>query len=431
MMRSVAVRLFVLLFSGPALLVSAPALAQDEATRALELDARRADRERRAVEDYDVLVRRLVSTCEADAGQALRMLDDLEKRAAALQGRLTELMTSDDGKRLGQDRTAFLRIQRLRDVPLVATEQVAVKRQAARAIQESIQRELRRDDVGYVPKELERREALEIQYWARERLAAVEEHLRWLTTALEDAPQDIDLAGVKTLEAVIRDYEAERFRIWDGARHEGELRGREEARQVLVDAAYVAERERAEAEAQRRLHEARAEIERLRIAMEVERQRRELQHAELLAELERERQAAEARRQAEAILAAVEQKEIVDEAEKQRLRQRCQDPRVQQLLTPFTTPGYTQPGERVYDPEKQPISYSKLSAFGALAPTRDGLNRLLHVGANKGDQVRPRWGYTRPPIERLKPDQLEHIKEVQALLRELGPTLVELGMLSP
>lgn len=424
--------IFAAFFTLP--LSNPPAAAQTSDQKPKEGDFQRdvtAERERRKFDDENALVRRFVKQAEADVKQALTVLDDLERTAAALQARLDELMTSDSGKRLGQDRGSFLRIQRLRDVPIVSPDQIEAKRLAAREIKATLDQELQLDAVGHVPKKLERREALEIQYWAKERLAALKEHDRWLTSALEAAPRDLDPAKAKTLDQLIRDYEAERFRIWDSARHEGELRGREESRQIVVDAARIAELERAQVEAQKRLEEARLEIERLKLTIDAERKRAAIEQQDLMAQLEREQKLAEARRKAEQIKVAVDAEQTVDAAEKLRLKQKCQDPQVLQLLAPFTTPGYVQPGSSRIEPDKRPVSLQALQASGCLAPTREGLGRLLAIGRSKEDKVRPRWQIRGRSIDSLAPEDLEHIKRVQKLLCELGPTLVEEGKLSP
>lgn len=54
----------------------------------------------------------------------------------------------------------------------------------------------------------------------------------------------------------------------------------------------------------------------------------------------------------------------------------------------------------------------------------------MKVVTDKGDKVRPRWKMQ--AFNYLNhPEHIEQIKEAQALLNELGPTLVELKMLEP
>ena len=46
------------------------------------------------------------------------------------------------------------------------------------------------------------------------------------------------------------------------------------------------------------------------------------------------------------------------------------------------------------------------------------------------DRVRPRWKMN-PQLYTRHPDEIEKVKEVQQLLVELGPVLVEMGKLQP
>ncbi|MHB9008738.1 MAG: hypothetical protein ACYDC1_17645, partial [Limisphaerales bacterium] len=110
------------------------------------------------------------------------------------------------------------------------------------------------------------------------------------------------------------------------------------------------------------------------------------------------------------------------------LRKKASDPKVLGKLAPFITPGYAQLGGMTV--EKLPLSYSKLLSAGALAPTIEGLGKLIDVAISKNDKVRPRWTINRNFWTRHE-DQVEMVKEVQGLLIELGSTLVEMQKLQP
>ena len=110
------------------------------------------------------------------------------------------------------------------------------------------------------------------------------------------------------------------------------------------------------------------------------------------------------------------------------LREKASDPAVRGKLIPFTTPGYLQIDGLTS--EKKPHSFSKMQAFGALEPNGTGLERLVEIGVTKKDRVRPRWQFKRPNSWKVEPQELEGVKEVQKLLIELGPVLVEMGLLS-
>ncbi len=122
--------------------------------------------------------------------------------------------------------------------------------------------------------------------------------------------------------------------------------------------------------------------------------------------------------------------------ERERLRKKAQTPEVKQALAPLLTPGYHQPFrykagalgiERTA--KKQPVSFSRLQEVGALEQTIQGLGELADITGSRDDDVRPRLklpDYT----THWSTSQQEKIQKVQDLLIELGPVLVEEGLLS-
>ena len=146
------------------------------------------------------------------------------------------------------------------------------------------------------------------------------------------------------------------------------------------------------------------------------------------AQAERDRQEREARLKVEETKTqvAVQQKE--DQARTLVLRQKASDPAVQAKLAPFITPGYYQ--FNTISSEMVPLSYTRLQNSGALNPGLMGWQKLVSIASDSKDRVRPRWKMI--PRSFIKhPDQVETIKEVQELLIELGPVLVEMGLLYP
>ncbi len=71
-----------------------------------------------------------------------------------------------------------------------------------------------------------------------------------------------------------------------------------------------------------------------------------------------------------------------------------------------------------------PLSFGALTRLGALEPTQLGFEQLQSV-ATSYENDRPKWGSADTP------EDWERVKDNQKLLRELGPTLVELGHLAP
>jgi hypothetical protein len=118
---------------------------------------------------------------------------------------------------------------------------------------------------------------------------------------------------------------------------------------------------------------------------------------------------------------------VAAELEKKRLIEKAQRADIQNALASFLTPGNLQPKDK-FTVEKQPISYSGLQAAGALQPDLPGILALQHIAVNPRDKIRPRMHKGRPKFE---PEVFTLYKHTQDLLIELGPTLVDLGLLSP
>ena len=172
------------------------------------------------------------------------------------------------------------------------------------------------------------------------------------------------------------------------------------------------------------------------------------QNAERLAETRRmEQETTRATREAAERLAVAEAKRIEDEAnaaiakqqaeaEHARLVAKAKTPEVRRLLTPFISKGYMQyRGGFVRDANEGPMSYKGILDSGALNQTTIGLTRLNTLAADPrglaiGNDRPGLWNYVGYPEGWSKSDQ-DHMRKVQDLLRELGPTLVELEMLAP
>ena len=109
---------------------------------------------------------------------------------------------------------------------------------------------------------------------------------------------------------------------------------------------------------------------------------------------------------------------------------------IELLLGPFTTPAYVQLGSGYTDwrkvSEKQPISFSKLEACGALENNIKGVRTLLYI-------ARPAYG-TKPygarptgafPQDLRSATSMEKVKRAQQLIREHSVYLIESGLLHP
>ena len=122
--------------------------------------------------------------------------------------------------------------------------------------------------------------------------------------------------------------------------------------------------------------------------------------------------------------------------ERERLLKKAKTNEVKQALAPFLTPGYHQPVRQsggavfmVRAVKKEPISLSKLQAIGGLEQTITGLQELAGVACHKDDDLRPRWGCG-GYAPWWSTGQQEVVQKAQDLLIELGPILVEEGLLA-
>lgn len=125
----------------------------------------------------------------------------------------------------------------------------------------------------------------------------------------------------------------------------------------------------------------------------------------------------------------------LNEAERIALRQRASDPAVKIKLAPYLTPGRYVPyisGRR--EPltiDLKPMSFSKLSGIGALTPTERGLRAFVEVGMDPKNDRPHLPGEFKMTRWYQNGSSLATAAELQKLMVELGPTLVEMGLLEP
>ena len=120
------------------------------------------------------------------------------------------------------------------------------------------------------------------------------------------------------------------------------------------------------------------------------------------------------------------------EARKEELRKKARSIWVKAKLAPFTTPGYAQI-EAPDSYEKKPLSFSALYQGGALDPNEEGIRKLAWVGFTKEDKVRPRFIFRQNSSGSWMrhTEDREMVMEAQKLLLELGPVLVDMGLMQP
>jgi hypothetical protein len=106
------------------------------------------------------------------------------------------------------------------------------------------------------------------------------------------------------------------------------------------------------------------------------------------------------------------------------LAERARSAEVAVTLGPYLEPGFAQL-DNTFGDVKRPFSFSELDATGALNPTLEGWRTLHQIARSRRDTARTRWAYE-PGDEGLQDVQI-----AQQMLRDLGPTFVDLGMMRP
>lgn len=106
---------------------------------------------------------------------------------------------------------------------------------------------------------------------------------------------------------------------------------------------------------------------------------------------------------------------------------------IKRYLEPFITNGYAQPDgyHNTQLADQVPVSWSKLSAAGALKPTREGMEQLMRYATVNND--RPHGGFPQYVGGDYSWAQTnkEFVKRAQELLTTHGEALIASGLLSP
>lgn len=398
---------------------------------------------------------------EARLQQSSMLIEQLETRHAALNEWMDGLLTNEDGKRLALKDTAGVQYLAYMERPLLDVGELDAKREQLNRLLALVNKNVDTPQIGFAPTVDAEDQADDLFLWARDRLARVAENEAWLRETLAEVDLDADVSSLPTLQQRIDGYRASRFRTWLALTDEGRRAADEEAAPQIAQNAREVELERALFEAQRFRKEAELRLAKERIDSERRDMERDADHREQLAAakreyverlavIARESKIADAERGRRDVEADIEAREIEAEANRLDLVARCRSAAVLRDLKPFLDEGVWQPGDRQanlrIDPE--PMSWSALSAAGALNPDADGWKALLAVanvngcdqtrlrglllapGGRHADTARTKWSYNRA-WTRLKPEEIREVRRIQQLLIELGPTLVEEGMLAP
>jgi hypothetical protein len=356
-------------------------------------------------------------------GRLLQEVDRVGTEAAALKSNEAGRSVALHPDLVAQARRLYE--SELRDLP--ATQETITKLEAVRRVEQQLVSAL---GTVYQPAPELSGTAQTTIFWAEQGLRKVEQVKTVLAGLVQESKIKLAASpltpGSPTLEAAI-------LRLNQAETALGQ--------KVILDATSVAKTnaaaEIANAESQRILDDARLKTSQMFIeasnAMnqvkaaqeELKRQEEALKNKATIADAET--QAAKAKAEAEARRIREAAANDVHNAE---LKKKAQDPEIQGLLTPFTTPGYQQIKTRSY--EKQAFSYSQLQSSGALSPTDYGLGVLAQLAMSDVYKERPRWKLRGGPLGWKRfPESVEQVSKAQKALLELGPVMVELKMLTP
>lgn len=334
--------------------------------------------------------------------QLLQGLRDLDRDVTALR-------TNEAGKQVARFPDLVVLSRRLYDVDLKAvTSQATVtsKLEGERRLENQL---VTAAGTTFDPDAAFTTAALSDITWANQEMARVQQIRSLLTTLTTEAQVKIapsDSTGSITLEASITNL------------NQSEIAARERAIVAKTkDATAAATESIAAAEAAKILKE--AQLKAASIVADANAQATKQAQEQSMREAQQKVQASK-------VKAVVDQ--AVDEAKKVQLRAKLKNPAVLSQLSPFTTPGYLQlDGRNSY--ELRPLSYKGLVQSGALNESEGGLARIVRLITNPNDRVRPRSRFS--SSWKGRPDEHERVVGLQRLLIELGPTMVEQGLLDP
>jgi|GEM_PF-4586276 len=357
------------------------------------------------------------------------LLGDVQKKADVFFPRIESLLSNDDGKRIALDDAAFINFMHLREEPPPSRDEIAAKKAGIETIIKTLKDQVDSTSVGYVPPISVKDDVARTRQWALESATKINDANSWIDAELAKTKSSNDLSKSPTLKERIDAYNATKLDMLAKSRLLGEKSAEQESQQKMQDAARIAALMDAQAKSDQLVRDMRAELEREHVEHDMELKKMKSDQDQKVADLQQQLATAEANRSRQAAASAATIDQGKEDAEKTRLRQKCNDPHVQELLRPFTTLGYWQPAGS-FSLDKVPVSFAKIREGKALNRDEQGLLALVAIAENRGDRLRPRWSMP-PNPRRMTAAQLEEAKEAQDNLNELGPTMVELGMLSP
>ncbi len=394
-------------------------------------DARRQAADRAFADAERALTIRLLDRIIAQNNADAELASKVKSQLGALTDHLTKLRTSDEGKRLAAslDAISARQIQSLYTGEIISVTMLDAINQQVQASASELKK-LRADPPpGFVPSEAQQDEPVKAAVTLRNDLARINERIIWLNELLASASQNTDVAKAPTLEAKLADFDQKQRQLWNAAQQKGIDQAQPESVEQITAAANTAELERALEHAQQIIRDTRAELESIRIEDEMQINQIRSEQRQREDALNKKLAALEAAHQIQIAQNEVTVKTGKDDADLLRKRKACHDHDVLNVLSPFLAKGYWQPksGRGI---DSEPMSLSQIRAYGALDPSKAGLERLMQCANLRGND-RPHWGlFLMVGEQSPTPTQIEAAKRAQAYLINLGDALLAEGLLS-
>lgn len=329
---------------------------------------------------------------QADAlGGSLDAWYDESERWSAMT---SDLLTSDEGRRLAADPVRVEQFRALIDKERVSADRIFAIRTSAAKHRVEVNTWFEDSKNESPPPATAIVEIRAAQSLVGDAVTEWKQSLQVLE-ALRDSAKLTGGESAKTLEEVVRDLQRTERLAQAEVLRDRRARAQKEADDAILAAEEEAVRMAGQVKAREILDLAQAQVER--------------------------QKAEEAKRQAEA-------------AKQVRLDALEQDmPDVERYLIPFITKGYSQPtgSGNVQTETNGPMSYSKIQALGALKGTPTGMDMLMRCATVKNDREPGGFPAYVGGSYGLDLADKDFLRRVQELLTKHGDLLVEKGLLAP
>lgn len=402
-----------------AVLIALTANAQQPPQKAAEAKIREGKEGRGRRTLIQIAIQETVSLGDA----TLTKLGTLKDDGGTFNDRLDRLLSDKDGKRIAKDSAILFAFkERVYGAGKFPLDEVQTRTESVKLLVANLKKDLENLSDTYVPSAAFGDILKGHEKWATQGLAALAQRDAALTACIHAAPEVGEGESAPTLAEALKGVEAAELREFADIYQEVLARMQPERERQIRQATEEAETRRAEQDAEAVRRE-------LQTKLDTQQHEHELAIARLQQERDHLRRELEQFKMQEVKVEAKHERDMA----KQKLIERCKDAKVQQVLAPFLAEGYWQPQGRTT--KKGPMSLKGLEAYGALASGDRGIVLLVKAVCDP-DNDRPKWGLRIPnepvkrSLERMTPEHIETANEAQRYLRELGPTLVELGMLA-